>query len=79
MNRTALLLWLFIIPSLMIILIPLMDKILNQSFLDNINSSIVSLDILIWSDAVNYILIMIWVVMFLVVFRFILRSVSVFK
>lgn len=76
---TTLLLGLLIIPSLMIILIPLMDKILNQWFLDYINSSIINLDILIWSSAVNYILIMLWVIMFLIVFRFILRSVSVFK
>lgn len=75
---TTILLWLLIIPSLLVVIIPLIDKILNVWFIDYFTQSLEPLNNLIWSNQTNYILIIIWLIMFLAVFRFIFRSISVF-
>lgn len=72
-------LWLLILPSLLIIIIPLINNVFNTSFIEYIDQIMWWLNILIWSNNVNYMFQILAIIMFFLVFRWIIRSISNFK
>lgn len=72
------LLWVLVVPSILVIVIPLIDNLFNIWFLENFNTTISTLNEFIGVTWSNYILVMLWLVFFLIVYKFILRSISVF-
>lgn len=72
-------LWLLILPSLLIIIIPLIDRFFNTSFIEYIDQIMWWLGTLIWSNNVNYMFQILAIIMFFFVFRWIIRSISNFK
>lgn len=73
---TMLFLWILILSSILIIVIPLIDNILNSEFLWYFNDVIFELNTYIWSNSVNYILVILWLIFFLYFLRFIFKKIS---
>lgn len=71
--------WLLIIPSLLIVIIPLLDAFFNVSFIDYIDQIMWWLDFVVWSNNVNYVFQILWIIMFYLAFKWILKFISTVK
>lgn len=72
-------LWLLLLPSLLVILIPLVENLFSIEFFDFIDQIMSWLDFIIWSNNVNYFFQVLAIIMFFLVFRWIIRAISSFK
>ena len=72
-----LVMWLVLIPSVLMIVIPLVNKVLNTQFLWFFDIIMDELDIYVGAMQVNYILITLWLIFFLMFLRFCFRTISV--
>lgn len=72
-----LVMWLILIPSVLMIVVPLVNKLLNTQFLWFFDVIMDELDIYIGAMQDNYILIILWLIFFLMFLRFCFRTISV--
>jgi len=72
--------WILVLPRILIVIIPLINRIINVDFLDSFSDILFYLNNLIWSDSVNYLLILVEITMFLIICKWVFKFISnIFK
>lgn len=71
MSGTIITIWvaLIILPSILFLLMPLIDKILTDETIENINNVIWNIDQIIWSNWTNLLFATIWIILLLSMIR----------
>ena len=62
-----------IIPTLLIVIVPLIDRILTDEFIEFINNILDNVEIFIWSTNLKLLLATIWIAMITMIIRRILK------
>lgn len=64
--------WIVILPSILLILVPLINNILNDEIIDNLNTIVWYIDTIIWSTGTNLLFATIWIILVMPLIRRIL-------
>lgn len=61
------------LPTLLIVIIPLLDRILNEEVIENINIVIDNIEYLLWSTGTNLLFATIWLIIVMPFFRWLIN------
>ena len=64
--------WIVILPSILLILVPLINNILNDEMIENLNTIVWYIDSVIWSTWTNLLFATIWIILVMPLIRRIL-------
>lgn len=64
--------WIVMLPSILLIVVPLVNNILTDEVIDDINNVIWSIDTILWSTGTNLLFATIWIIIVMPVIRWIL-------
>lgn len=64
--------WIVMLPSILLIVVPLVNQILNDEIIENINTVIGNIDTILWSTWTNLLFATIWLIIVMPLIRRIL-------
>ena len=64
--------WIVMLPSILLIVVPLVNQILNDDVIENINTVIGNIDTILWSTWTNLLFATIWLIIVMPLIRRIL-------